>query len=328
MAVTFISHGYDTTTGNPYTEIAWADAHPAIGSGTYGVRSGNDWKVTAVAGQDRTVSIAEGFGWGAGVIDLTVENETIQLDTISSGSRWDLIAARRDWTPTAGETKFMKINGGSTRAIPGGRLMTPGGIDDQPLALVQVTAGQTQPTAIVDLRCWATNGGMVAKDDLAKNYLNKLGTEVFINGVEWRYIPGDNDVPTWIGNEVDKTINGGLHVGLTALQTGWTRPFTAGNSKPRVWSTDGITAHMTGMVQFNAGGGAPIIGIPADFAPTATGTLTYVGTTQASNGPSDTAAGATIALGIENGILKIIYQSKTVAVGSYVPLTGTWLISG
>lgn len=198
MAVTFTSHGYDTTTGNPYTEIAWADAHPLIGSGMYGVRSGGDWAVTAVTGADRTVSIAPGFGWGAGVTDQTVDNETIQLDTITSGSRWDLIVARRDWTPTAGETKFMRINGGSTKAIPGGRLQTPGGIDDQPLALVQVTAGQTQPTAIVDLRCWATNGGMVAKDELAKAYLNRLGTELYINGVEWRYIPGANNVPEWV----------------------------------------------------------------------------------------------------------------------------------
>ena len=327
MAVTFTSHGYDTTAGNPYTEIAWADAHPLIGSGMYGVRSGGDWKVTAVTGADRTVSIAPGFGWGAGVTDETVANDTIQLDTVTSGSRWDLIVARRDWTPTAGETKFMKINGGSTKAIPGGRLQTPGGIDDQPLALVQITSGQTQPTAIVDLRCWATNGGMVANDDLAKNYLNRLGTEVFINGVEWRYIPGANDVPTWVSNEIDKTINGGAHVGLTALKTGWTRPFTAGNSKPRVWSTDGVTAHVTGLVQFNAGGGADIIGIPTEFAPTSSSGLTYVATTLASNGPSDPANGATIALGIEGAVLKIVYQSKTVAVGSYVPLTGSWLIN-
>jgi hypothetical protein len=198
MAVTFTSHGYDTTTGNPYTEISWAEAHPVIGSGRYGVKSAPDWAVSAVTGADRTVSIAPGFGYGSGVIDKTVANDTIQLDTISSGSRWDLIVARRDWTPTAGETKFMKINGGSTKAIPGGRLMTPGGIDDQPLALVQVTAGQTQPTAIVDLRCFANNGGMVAKDDLVKGYLNQVGTEIYINGTEWRYIVGANDVPEWV----------------------------------------------------------------------------------------------------------------------------------
>jgi hypothetical protein len=197
MAVTFTSHGYDTTTGNPYTEIAWAEAHPPIGASTYGVMGGSDWKVTAVTGADRTVSIAAGFGWGHGVTDRTTANETIQLDTVTSGSRWDLIVVRRDWTPTAGESKFMKINGGSVKAIPGGRLSGAGAIDDQPLALVQVTAGQTQPTSIVDLRCWARNGGVVAKDDIAKGYLNDLGTELYINGIEWRYIPGANDVPEW-----------------------------------------------------------------------------------------------------------------------------------
>jgi hypothetical protein len=144
------------------------------------------------------VSIAAGFGWGHGVTDETTANETIQLDTVTSGSRWDLIVVRRDWTPTAGESKFMKINGGSVKAIPGGRLSGAGAIDDQPLALVQVTAGQTQPTAIVDLRCWARNGGVVAKDDLVKGYLNDLGTELYINGIEWRYIPGANDVPEWV----------------------------------------------------------------------------------------------------------------------------------
>jgi hypothetical protein len=198
MAVTFTSHGYDTTTGNPYTEIAWAEAHPPIGASTYGVAGGSDWKVTAVTGADRTVSIAAGFGWGHGVTDETTANETIQLDTVTSGSRWDLIVVRRDWTPTAGESVFMKINGGSVKAIPGGRLSGAGAIDDQPLALVQVTAGQTQPTSIVDLRCWARNGGVVAKDDIVKGYLNDLGTELYINGIEWRYIPGTNDVPEWV----------------------------------------------------------------------------------------------------------------------------------
>lgn len=214
MAVTFTSYGYDTTTGNPYTEIAWADAHPLIGSARYGVRSAGDWTVTAVPNADRTISIAPGFGFGSGITDKTIENETIQLDTISSGSRWDLIVARRDWTPTAGETKFMKINGGSTKAIPGGRLMTPGGIDDQPLALVQVTAGQTQPTAIVDLRCFANNGGVTANDDLVKSYLNQVGTELYINGVEWRYIVGANNVPEWVATN-EPTI----HAPVAA--TGW-----------------------------------------------------------------------------------------------------------
>ena len=241
MAVTFTSYGYDTTAGNPYTEIAWADAHPLIGSARYGVRSAGDWAVTAVPNADRTVSIAPGFGFGSGVTDKTVENETIQLDTISSGSRWDLIVARRDWTPTAGETKFMKINGGSTKAIPGGRLMTPGGIDDQPLALVQVTAGQTQPTAIVDLRCFANNGGMVANDDLVRGYLNQVGTEIYINGVEWRYIVGANNVPEWVA-----TNEPAIHAPVAATNWSATGDITVQPAGTKRQVTFDVTVKRTG----------------------------------------------------------------------------------
>lgn len=198
MPVEFISNGYDTTPTNPYTEGAWADAHPSIGLATYGVRSPLHWKVTAVAGQDRTVSINAGQGFGYGVTDKTYENETIQLDTIASGSRWDMIAVRRDWTPTAGQTKFVKVNGGASAVIPGGRQASPGGIDDQPIALVQVTAGQTQPTGFIDLRTWAGDGGgLVAAHDLVRSFLGKTGTRLWIDGVEWIRVSGANDTPEW-----------------------------------------------------------------------------------------------------------------------------------
>ena len=199
MPVAFTSYGYDTTVDKPYGEAAWADAHPSIGTARYGVRSPLDWKVTAVAGQDRTVSINAGRGFGHGVTDKTVENDTIQLATIASGSRWDLIVARRDWTPTAGMTKFEKVSGGATAAIPGGRIVGPGNIDDQPLALVQVTAGQTQPTAIIDLRTWSGDGGgLVANHDLVRTFLNTVGTRIQINGLDWVRRVGANDTPEWV----------------------------------------------------------------------------------------------------------------------------------
>lgn len=207
MAVAFISNGYDTTSTNPYTETAWAEAHPAIGLASYGVRSAADWKVTAVSGQDRTVSIAAGRGYGHGITDKTVANETIQLATIASGSRWDLIVVRRDWTPTAGTSKFEKVAGGATPTIPGGRIVGPGNIDDQPIALVKVTAGQTQPTEIIDLRTWSGDGGgLVANHDLVRSYLNAAGTRLHINGVDWVRRVGANDTPEWVkAGEAAKT---------------------------------------------------------------------------------------------------------------------------
>lgn len=199
MAVTFISHGYDTLPGQGLSETTWEEMHPQIGT-SMGVRNPGDWKVTAVSGADRTVAIAAGRGWDHGIIDKTVDNDTIQLDPVAGPAgtvRWDLIVCRRDPTPSAGVSSFQKINGGATPVIPGGRLAGPG-IRDQPLALVPVIAGQTQPGTIIDLRTWSgDSGGLIAKDDLVLSFLNATGTRIHINGKDWIRRAGANDSPEW-----------------------------------------------------------------------------------------------------------------------------------
>lgn len=306
MAVTFTSNGYDTTTANPYTEFAWADAHPSIGLAKYGVRSPLDWKVTAVAGADRTVSISAGKGFGHGVTDATAANDTIQLDTISSGSRWDLIAVRRDWTPTAGESRFVKVNGGATAVIPGGRMVGPGNIDDQPIALVQVTAGQTQPTSIIDLRTWAGDGGgLVANHDLVRSFLNSPGTRIVIDGADWLRRAGANDTPEWV------EVRGIQH----AEFTGSTAPFTDNPRTATTWGT-GPLALDSGQSTPGAGFSSPspdriqlpsrglyAVTVRVKMSARAKG-LTYVAVTSSDGGteyastdiPADTAAGATLAI--------------------------------
>jgi len=265
MPVTFISNGYDTTVDKPYGEAVWADAHPSIGSARYGVRSPLDWKVTAVAGQDRTVSINAGRGFGHGVTDKTVENDTLQLATITSGSRWDLIVARRDWTPTAGVTKFEKIAGGTTAAIPGGRLVGPGNIDDQPLALVQVTAGQTQPTAIIDLRTWSGDGGgLIAADDLVRSFMNSVGTRLVINGTSWVRRVGANDTPEWVDEN-----GSGPWVNMTP-NFSW---IAVAGSTPRCRLLDGGRfLHIQGELLYTAGDTPQetwtVANIPAGMRPT------------------------------------------------------------
>lgn len=191
----FTSIGYDGSVN----ERQWAELVPSVGSSTYGVKGAGDLKVTAVPGQPGVVSIAPGSGWGHGVFDTQTANTTVACDPITSGTRWDLIALHRDWQPLAGgPTSAVKITGTSDKVIPGNRKQTPGVEDDQPLALVQWTAGQTQPTAIIDLRCWAGNGGLVAMDQLALTYLGKLGASVTIAGVKWEYVVGANDTATWV----------------------------------------------------------------------------------------------------------------------------------
>lgn len=290
MAVEFTSHGYDTTSTNPYTETAWADAFPFIGLASYGVRSPLDWKVTAVAGQDRTVSISAGWGFGHGVTDSTYQNDTLQLDAIGSGTRWDMIAVRRDWTPTAGVTKFVKVNGGATAVIPGGRQANPGGIDDQPIALVQVTAGQTQPTAIIDLRTWSGDGGgFVGAHDLVRTYLNRTGTRINIGGIDWLRRVGANDSPEWVSlGEAGKTpvyaagtpLSGGVTAGQNFLvQAGSYVGKTDGAGFERLTFPSPFPNGLLSVVIFNGDGWAsgPGVTIAAAGNVTVNGTPNFFG---------------------------------------------------
>jgi len=312
MAVEFISYGYDTLPGEGLGELTWQEMFPQIGAATYGVRSPGDWKVTKVSGADRTVSIAAGRGWGLGVIDKTVANDTIQLDPIASGSRWDLIAVRRDPTPTGGESKFIKINGGASAVIPGARLSGPG-IHDQPLALVQVIAGQTQPGSVIDVRCWAVNGGMVARDTLALTYLNQLGTEVYIDGEIWRYVPGLNDIPEWVRS---LPLNGAGDV--STFGPGWTA--LTSSHKPRL-RTQGNMVHLIGGVKRNGGNAGYILAVPEQFWPSSSGAH-FVG-----SGVTDT--GIAYELVLQNGILSIPigYATRTDASeGTIYPVTASWTI--
>lgn len=201
-----ISVGYD----GAVSESQWADMIKKVGSAEYGVVGLNDLKVTSVPASDRTVSISAGQAWGHGVFDENTASASVQLDTVSSGTRWDLVAIRRNWTGVGGVTTLVKVNGTSAKEIPAGRSKGAGVIDDQPLALVQITAGQSQPTAVVDLRCWSGNGGMIANNDLALTYLDALASQVFINTSNKTY----NRV---IGSDGNARWTASIEGGFTAL---------------------------------------------------------------------------------------------------------------
>lgn len=197
-----ISTFYDTSAGVPaslVTEVKWAKAHPYIGSSTYGVVGGNDFKVTAHPTTAQAVNVSTGRAWGWGVLDDSSTIVTKVASAPAAGtSRWDLVCIRRNWTLGAGGPSTIEIvEGGTTKALPAGRNTTPGTIDDQPLALVQWTAGQTQPSAMVDLRCWAGNGGMTAVDELVLTYLDSPGAAISIQGSTWYAGVGLNGTISW-----------------------------------------------------------------------------------------------------------------------------------
>lgn len=191
MAISSI--GYDGTVD----ESDWTKLMGEAARAVYGVAGRDHWKVTTHATLARGVSIATGSGWGHGVFDTSDATVSLAGATISSGTRWDMVVARRNWSGTGGATSFAMITGTSTKALPA-RNTSPGSLDDQPIALVQFTAGQTAPTAIVDLRVWSGNGGgMTAQDFLAREYNDGVGTRIFVGGEDWVSTIGASGGQTW-----------------------------------------------------------------------------------------------------------------------------------
>lgn len=222
MAITSV--GYDGVVN----ETQWASMIKKVGAAEYGVVGQDDWKVTAVAGADRTIQIAPGKGWGHGVYDESTAVTAIQLDPLASGVRYDLIVMRRDWTGTGGLSTFAKVTGTSAVQIPTARVTGPGVIDEQPIALVQVVGGQSVPGVIRDLRCWAGNGGMTIWHDLCLSYLTTVGTTVtdMGNGKKYQRKIGLDGTLYWANEPEDGyiplfgyagTLDGGIPRSGTAL---------------------------------------------------------------------------------------------------------------
>lgn len=192
MAITSV--GYDGTVD----ESQWASMVSKVGGYEYGIDKAGDFAITQSAGT-RMVSISAGLAWGRGVMDISDAPVILQLDSVSTGSRYDLIALRRTWGPAnGGPTEIVVVKGTSAKTIPSGRQSNPGVVDDQPLALVRVTAGVASIPEIIDLRIWGRNGGQLyARNDLVRIYLSSPGTEINVNGIEWRLIVDANSTALW-----------------------------------------------------------------------------------------------------------------------------------
>lgn len=271
------SVGYEGTVDEP----DWAALMSYAGGRQYGVIGEGDWKVTAGTA-DREVRIAPGNGFGGGVLDRTTDSASLTLPASPSGSRWHLIAARRDWG--ANQTSFDAIGGGTGTAQIPARNTTPGTADDHPIALVRVQAGQSQVVEIRDLRVWGGDGGAFAADQLVLQYLNRLGTRVVIGSQEWiRYSDALGNL-AWASNDVRVAsapiaLNQGLPSPLYKARAGSQAP-TATSSGNRVF-LDGA-ADVIGSTVWN-GGQTYLLGYVAEgFRPaTEVGGVVRFGTTWA-----------------------------------------------
>lgn len=172
----------------------------------YCVGSEGAWAPSVVPAADRTIQFAPGQLYGGGILDTTTSALTIQLDPIASGSRWDLVIARRSGSGPGGTTVVTAVTATTGGDIPGTLNHTLGVLDDQPLALVQVTAGQSLPTAVVDLRVWQSNGGGVAVSEKVLQYLAAPGTQVAIGTTLWTRIVSAAGVASWQRTDLESRV--------------------------------------------------------------------------------------------------------------------------
>lgn len=242
MAITSV--GYDGTVD----EVQWATLSTFLGS-EYAVGGSGDWRVSIVTGLDRTVRVAAGVGYGYGVMDESDTAVDIQLPTVGSTYRWDLIVARRDWQGGGGVTTFEYVQGTTAEAIPAGRLHEPGVEDDQPLALVKVIPGQTTPQQVIDLRTWPSRA-MMANSIVGLRDSLPVGGVATVAGVDYHKVLDDAGTP--ILTPRDRKPFAAIHRGATAsVGTGfWPIVFDVaytGNT-PGMWdSSSKITVPMEGL---------------------------------------------------------------------------------
>ena len=283
----------------------------------YSVVGAEDFKASTQPG-DRIVAISDGTALGPGTVDVATSIPPIQF-AVASGTRWDLVVLRRDWQPPGGATSIEIIEGGATKAFPAvstsdtGWNRRPGIVDDQPLYLQQVNG--TLLGTRIDLRCWASHGGLVAASVEAKEYLAVLGATVWISGVEHRYVLGTNDVPQWDTSDTTQAA-----ADVTTFGPGF-EAVTTNAHKPRVRRV-GNMVHLIGAVRRTTGDFGNLLTVPAAFRPTNAAT-TFVGAGVSSNGIAYQLALANGVLSLPNGYAT---DSDTGAFTIF-PVSASWPIS-
>ncbi len=307
--MTITSVGY----AGQITDANWRRVATATIGSLYGVDDYASWRVTPGTG-DRAVDIAPGGGFGLGVRD---ESDTVVTKTMSpvpSGVRWDLVVAHRNWETKT--TTFEVIPGTSSMVLPD-RQVGFGTVNDQPIALVQSAAGQSAVQKIIDLRCIPGDGGVVAFDALVRSYLDRVGTQVRINGTLWSRIIDALGTPAWL--EGDSRMYG--HAGMVGAGGGNYLPIPApGKTLPLTVPTPaldlsgGVTAAENGLQ-------VPVSGryrITLGFYFTGTTDPVCVGVLRV-NGVIDFSRGMPKVVGVDEARTYVI--QKTLAAGDILTIT-------
>jgi hypothetical protein len=183
----------------------WGQMQQGLGR-RYWVKSPSDCKVTPRSNGTRQVNIAAGWIGGCGIVDHNTSTATVTLPTVSSGTRWFAVYARRNWNSGSVGTTFVADSTPltATDTLPDRNTDGDGsdggsGIDDQPLALVPLTAGATVPGTPIDLRVFSSGeaGLMVASSELVLQYMNNVGDMIRIGNTTWSRLINASGAPIW-----------------------------------------------------------------------------------------------------------------------------------
>lgn len=186
------SYGYP---GSMPTD-AYSKASVFFGS-DYAVGGPNDL-VARIGNGDRVVDLTGGTAYGKGILD-TLPAGQIALPAVNVGQRWFAIVVRRNWGTLTGTTTVDFREGDAFDRLPNLDKLSDGMLlDDQPIALAQVVAGQTQVARIIDLRSFPSKVAVLA--DLRAWPDAPLGARAVIvgTGVEYRRDLDRNGAPVWV----------------------------------------------------------------------------------------------------------------------------------
>ena len=166
MAITSIGYPGTVAPGED-----WADLQRTLGK-HLAVDDPHAFRVMASPTGTRQLKVTgPGRAMGEGILDhLDATVEMPSLPSVPSGHKYFLIVLNRHWDDDAGgfRSELGYVEGTAARTLPA-YTKIPGVLSQQPLALVRITAGNTVPTEIVDLRVVSTDGagGNTVFDDLA-----------------------------------------------------------------------------------------------------------------------------------------------------------------
>ncbi|MBW9093100.1 hypothetical protein JNB62_05345 [Microbacterium jejuense] len=213
--MTITSKGYEGSVD--YATWALVASHAGAEYGVVGLPS---FALSAGPG-DREVRVAAGRAVGQGIVDDSDAVTSLVGTPVTAGNRWDLVCLRRDWLTGTSTLVLLPGLASGDKVIPIAQMeRDPGVTDDQPIGLVRFAAGQSAAQEFEDLRVWYGSGGTAAKSLLVRQFLDRIGSRVWIQGITW--------VRGFASDGTDRWVPDSVYVGTTAPPYAdnllWVRP--------------------------------------------------------------------------------------------------------